>query len=123
MNSGPEMALGTFLRVYESEPGQRGVIDMWWDSKTERAYVRELPGGGFVAIDVHAVHSLFHGRRYVGTLAVERRTGWRRAGHTPPIIAEASGPSVESVVEQLLPIAQSNPAIGAAILRRVPIEV
>jgi hypothetical protein len=91
-------------------------VDMWRNSETQRAYTRDLPGGGFVAIDVTSTASLFHGRRYQGTLMVERRVNWRRDGHTPPVIAEASGSSVEAVVQQLLPAAQYNPAIGAALL-------
>jgi hypothetical protein len=89
---------------------------MWRKSKMQRAYTRDLPGGGFVAIDVICAPSLFHGRRYHGTLMVERRVSWRRDGHSAPVIAEASGASVESVVQQLLPAAQYNPAIGAALL-------
>jgi len=87
-------------------------------SKTQRAYTRELPGGGFVAIDVTSVGSLFHRRHYHGTLMVERRAGWRREGHSPPVIGEASGATVESVVQQLLPAAEWNPAIGAALMHR-----
>jgi hypothetical protein len=87
-------------------------------SRTQRAYSRDLPGSGFVAIDVTAVSSLFHGWRFHGTLTVERRASWRREGHAPPVIAEASGSSLESVVRQLLPAAQYNPAIGAALLHR-----
>jgi hypothetical protein len=89
---------------------------MWRKLKTQRAYSRELPGGGFVAIDVTPAMSLFHGRRYHGTLTVERRVPWRRDGHAAPVIAKASGASVEAVVEQLLPAAQYNPAIGAALM-------
>src|SRR5512146_1984013 len=62
-------------------------VRMWRKSKTRRAYSRELPGGGFVAIDVTPVISLFHGRRYHGTLMVERRVAWRRDGHAAPVIA------------------------------------
>jgi hypothetical protein len=87
-------------------------------AKTQRPYTRELPGGGFVAIDVTAAGSLFHRRHYHGTLMVERRAGWRREGHSPPVIAEASGSTVESVVQQLLPAAEWNPAIGAALMHR-----
>jgi len=91
---------------------------MWRKAKTQRAYTRELPGGGFVAIDVTPVTSLLHGRRFHGTLTVERRSNWRRDGHTPPVIGHASGSSVEAVVRQLLPAAESNPAIGTALLHR-----
>ena len=91
---------------------------MWRKAKTQRAYTRELPGGGFVAIDVTPVTSLLHGRHFHATLTVERRSSWRRDGHVPPVIGEASGSSVESVLRQLLPAAESNPAIGTALLHR-----
>lgn len=90
---------------------------MWRKSETQRAYVRELPGGGFVAIDVEPVSSLFHRQRYHGTLTVERRASCRGEGHSPPVIGEASGRSIEAVVRQLLPAAEYNPSIGAALLR------
>jgi hypothetical protein len=93
-------------------------VAMWRKPKTLRAYLRDLPGGGFVAIDVTVVGSLFHRRQFHGTLIVERRATWRRDGHSAPVIGEASGSSVESVVLQLLPAAQYNPAIGAALMHR-----
>ncbi len=86
--------------------------------ETAREYMRALPGGGFVAIDVTRVSSWFRHRRYRGTLTIERRAAARGEGHSPPVIAEASGTSVDSVVRQLLPCALYNPAIGAAILQR-----
>jgi hypothetical protein len=95
-----------------------GEGNMWRKSHVQRAYARDLPGGGFVAIDVTSATSLIRGRRYQGTLTVERRASWRREGHAPPVIAKASGSSLESVVRQLLPAAQYNPAIGAALLHR-----
>lgn len=88
------------------------------DSKTQRAYVRELPGGGFVAIDVRPATSLLHGHHFHGTLVVERRAQWRREGHAPVEIADASGKTVDAVVGALLLTAESNWAIGAALLRR-----
>jgi hypothetical protein len=33
------------------------------------------------------------------------------------VIAEATGKSIESVIQRLLPTAECNPAIGAAVLR------
>ena len=90
---------------------------MWWSSAAQRVFVRELPGGGFAAIDVRPAN-LLPARRYLGTLVVERRAEARRAGHTPPTIAEATGQTIESVVEQLLPAAQFNASIGLALLRR-----
>ncbi len=94
---------------------------MWTTSTSHRAYVRELPGGGFVAIDVRATRTMLHGRSYDGAVIVERRANWRRAGHTPPVVALVTGDDEEAVVRQLLPIAQSNAAIGAAILARDPV--
>jgi hypothetical protein len=89
---------------------------MWSDSHTERVYVRELPGGGFVAIDVQVVRAV-GSAMYFGSLIAERRSSSRGAGQSPPMLAEATGPSVDAVLKRLLPIAQSNPAIGAALLR------
>ena len=89
---------------------------MWRKPKTLRAYARELPGGGFVAIDITPVASLFRARHYHGTLIVERRATWRGEGHSAPVIQEATGSSVESVLLKLLPAAQYNPAIGAALM-------
>lgn len=86
--------------------------------KTQRAYERDLPGGGFVAIDVTPVASIFRAPHYRGSLVVERRGARRRAGHQPPVIGHALGKSREAVVQQLLPIALFNAAIGAAIIKR-----
>jgi hypothetical protein len=84
---------------------------------TERVFTRKLPGGGFAAIDVTVERSMLRRPRYRGALVVERRANGSRDG-TPPVIARATGISTESVVQQLLPTAQSNPAIGTAMLRR-----
>ncbi len=77
-------------------------------------YSRELPSGGFVMIEADAeggVHRAF--------LAVERRSDpSRRAGHEPPIIAEARGTSRATVFRELYAIARDNTAISRALLRR-----
>jgi hypothetical protein len=78
---------------------------------------RELPGGGFVAIDVAARRSLLGRRRFDGWIVVERRSGRVGAG-SAPVIARAWDKSMEGVIQQLLPAALSNVAIGAALLRR-----
>ncbi len=90
---------------------------MRWGPKAQRVFVRPLPVGGFVAIDVHREHPLFRRVRYHGALVAERRAMGRGNGHAPPVIAEAWGKSVDAVVQQLLPTAQYDPAIGAALLR------
>ncbi|MGQ0539592.1 MAG: hypothetical protein ACT4R6_11630 [Gemmatimonadaceae bacterium] len=51
-------------------------------------------------------------------VTVERRTDpTRRDGHTPPIVAVATGPSAQGVFRQLLEIAGDNIAIAKALLR------
>lgn len=83
-----------------------------------RVYQRDLPGDGFVAIDVEVVTSLLRGPRYAGRVVVERRANWRGERGSPPIIANATGPTRDSVVDQLLPVAQNNVSIAAALLRQ-----
>ena len=94
---------------------------MPWKLKVHRAYKRALPAGGFVAIDVVQTRSFWRGRMYEGKLVVERRSKSRRQGHVPPVVGQTWGRTVEEVVQQLLPSAQYNPAIGAAILRLEPV--
>lgn len=77
-------------------------------------YSRELPSGGFVVIeadnDEGGLHHAF--------LAVERRADVsRRAGHEPPVIAEARGTSRTIVFKELYAIARDNVAIARALLR------
>ncbi|HEV8214810.1 MAG TPA: hypothetical protein VGP95_03215 [Gemmatimonadaceae bacterium] len=82
-----------------------------------RVFRRDLPGAGFVAIDVVTSRSLLGRRRFDGCIVVERRSEPARGG-VAPIIARACADSFESVIRQLLPSALSNAAIGAALLRR-----
>jgi hypothetical protein len=77
-------------------------------------YSRELPSGGFVMIEADAEGGVHH-----AFLAVERRSDpSRRAGHEPPIIAEARGTSRATVFRELYAIARDNTAISRALLRR-----
>lgn len=88
---------------------------------TERVYCRRLPGGGYVAVDVVRVRRPFRRSVYTGIVLVERRTtGDRDRTQQPVVIAELSGPDVESVLRALLPAAECNSAIGSALLRRTP---
>ena len=85
-------------------------------ARTGRLYWRELPGGGFVALDIVPQAA---GDGFVGTITVERRAdATRRSGSAPPVIAEACGRTTEVLLHRLLPIARSNPAIGSALLRQ-----
>jgi hypothetical protein len=88
---------------------------------TERVYVRRLPGGGYVAIDITRVRRVLRRSRYRGAVVVERRAAGAadRTRH-PLVVAEASGASAESVLSALLPAAECNPAIGSAVLRHTP---
>lgn len=86
-----------------------------------RAYRRELPGGGFVAIDVRATRgAIWRPRRYIGEVVVERRST-AREGQVSPVIAHATASTVEAVVRALLPVARCNGTIGAALLHLNPV--
>ena len=77
-------------------------------------YTRELPGGGYVAIEALPAD----GAQYRARISVERRTDpARRVGHLPPVIAEAAGPSRTSVFNELYRIASDNVAVARGILR------
>lgn len=97
---------------------------MRWNGQTERAYLRTLPGGGYVAIDVTYMRRLLRRGHYDGVVLVERRSdGDRHRAFAPLVIARATGRTIDAVVHQLLPAAECNPAIGAALLRCVPTTV
>jgi hypothetical protein len=82
------------------------------------AYRRDLPGGGFVAVEVQPMRtSWWRHPRYEGRVLVERRSEARDGDHSSPVIARATGNTVEEVVQALLPAARCNEAIGAAFLR------
>ena len=76
-------------------------------------YTRELPGGGFVAID-----SLTDSRGHHARLWVERRSDpARRFGHLPPIIAECQAPNADAALDKLRPIAADNLTLAHEIRR------
>ncbi len=77
-------------------------------------YTRELPGGGYVAIEAVADE----GEVFRARVSVERRTDpERRMGHHAPVIAEASGASRTTVFNELYEIAADNVAVASGILR------
>lgn len=85
------------------------------DTDTPRLYVRDLPGGGFVAIDLLADSA--PGSPAKARIAVERRTNPdRRQGHTPPVIAEAQGETRNEVFGDLYRIACDNVAVARGLL-------
>ena len=76
-------------------------------------YTRDLPGGGFVAIDAHPADAGHNVR-----LWVERRGDpSRRMGHLPPVIVERAASDVDSALAELRPIASDNLALAQAIRR------
>jgi hypothetical protein len=91
---------------------------MKWMSSVQRVFQRDLPDHGFVAIDVRRAWSPTRGMGYHGDVIVERRSADRRAAHQPPVVASASRKTIEAVLQDLLPAAQSNTAIGAALVRQ-----
>jgi hypothetical protein len=82
-------------------------------------YRRELPGAGYVAIDVTT-----HDQRSSGVAAdsrvrvyVERRdSDERRIGHEPPLVAEFAGDQRAPEVGELYRLAADNAALARALL-------
>lgn len=54
--------------------------------RTERLFHRDLPGGGYVAIELTMDGGI--ARRRVRVIVERRADRTRRAGHTPPVIHE-----------------------------------
>ncbi len=110
-------------------------------------YHRELPGGGYVAIELvgeietdtaeyeqisverrseesrrfgHKPPSVTHraGGPFRARVCVERRAdAGRRDGHEPPVIAEAKGDTSHTVFGELYRIASDNAAVARGLLR------
>ena len=77
-------------------------------------YTRDLPGGGYVAIEARKeADSNFHAR----LLAERRADPARRAGHAPPVIAEAEGKVPSRVFDELYSIAADNVSVAQWIMR------
>lgn len=82
-----------------------------------RLYVRDLPGGGYVAIDLLGDSEPDRGVPCRARISVERRaTSERRSGHAPPVIAEAEGDSRSQVFGDLYRIACDNVAVARGLL-------
>src|SRR4026207_417078 len=86
---------------------------------SERGYERQLPGGGFVAIEVTAFRNILGQRKYHGEVVVERRIlRERRQGHEAPAVAEADAATVSTLFHELFPVAHSNVAVANGCLAR-----
>jgi hypothetical protein len=76
-------------------------------------YRRELPGGGYVAIDVEREPEVARTR-----VSVERRSKEeRREGHRPVVIAEVDGDERSPAFAEIYRIAADNAAIARALLQ------
>jgi hypothetical protein len=99
-------------------------MDMQAQNNETRAtalYRRDLPGGGFVAIDVceRLMRDASTGDAEVPRtrVYVERRSEEnRRSGHEPPIIAEIMGVVSAAEVGELYRMAADNAAVARALL-------
>lgn len=80
----------------------------------ERLFHRDLPGGGYVAIDVIAGSSTAD--RAVRVVVERRGDRSRRYGHKPPVILEEDWKAERGLAE-LYRIVSDNTAIARALLR------
>jgi hypothetical protein len=77
-------------------------------------FTRELPGGGYVAIESLPPEAGVHRAR----VSVERRTDPdRRLGHAPPVIVTLEGASPTELFEELYRIAVDNVEIARGIMK------
>ena len=85
--------------------------------ESTRAFTRELPGGGYVAIEVTATTTPDGAPACHGEVVVERRAVMdRREGHPMPVIAEATADDAAGVLDALFPIATSNALVARGLL-------
>ena len=89
--------------------------------RAKELYRRELPGAGYVAIDVtHANDESEPARSSEGSrirVSVERRADEeRRSGHHPPIVAEFTGDDRAPEVGELYRMAADNAALARALM-------
>ncbi|HKW46008.1 MAG TPA: hypothetical protein VJN70_01130 [Gemmatimonadaceae bacterium] len=87
-----------------------------------RVYRRELPGAGYVAIDVMrtdddtAEDGSEVGRSRVRVYVERRASEERRSGHVPPLVAEFAGDDRAPEVGELYRMAADNAALARALL-------
>jgi len=86
-----------------------------------RLYRRELPGAGYVAIDLTRSSDDSADLQGAGgsrvRLVVERRADEeRRVGHTPPMVAEFAGDHHAAEVGELYRMAADNAALARALM-------
>lgn len=78
---------------------------------------RDLPGGGYVAIEVFASTTTRGRAAYRGEVVVERRASVERRGtHTPPVVAHVTASEPHEVLDALFPVAVSNAQVARRLL-------
>jgi len=82
--------------------------------RTERLFHRDLPGGGYVAIELTMSAGI--ARRHVRVVVERRADRARRAGHTPPVILEEEW-RVERGFGELYRVACDNVAVARELLK------
>ena len=88
-------------------------MDGTFSNESPSVYRRDLPGGGYVAIEVRRERELAR-----TCVSVERRAVVdRREGHKPVVIAEADGDERSASFTDLYRIAADNAAIARALLQ------
>ena len=90
-------------------------------ARSIRLYRRELPGAGYVAIDLTHAGDQSTESMHVEVsrirLSVERRADAdRRSGHHPPIVAEIIGDDRAPEVGELYRMAADNAALARALI-------
>lgn len=89
------------------------VMDPSFEENVAPVYRRDLPGGGYVEIDVTRERELPRCR-----VSVERRAKHeRRSGHEPVVIADVEGDERSPIFGDLYRMAADNAAIARALLR------
>ena len=99
---------------------------MWFSEQAQsgdQVYRRSLPSGGYVAIATTEVRPLFAPPKIRGHIVVERRGTERREGHAPPIVAVAERDNVDSILEALVPFAESDEVLNETLQRKVTIPI
>ena len=89
--------------------------------RVKELYRRELPGVGYVAIDLTQSHGEAESAHASASsrirVSVERRAeGERRSGHHPPIVAEFTGDDRAPEVGELYRMAADNAALARALI-------
>jgi len=88
------------------------MTDQSFNTEAALVYQRELPGGGYVAIDVRRDREIPR-----TCVSVERRAKHeRRPGHQPVVIAQAAGDERSAAFADLYRMACDNAAIARAML-------